>query len=319
MKFIVKNLIAICIICLLFSCKKDTLTETTLPKLDNYNSTDDLIKQNNTTSTDTFTVNTTNGGNHTTARGTKISIQPSAFVTSSGYDVKGNVKIEFKEITKKSEIILNELSTSKFDDKFLDSIVENPLNTESIYYIKIISDSGIVNLKNDRPILIELDVFKSDTAMVAYNYIDTLSFFTQKVSISDTVNNLPQKYIYKLYSLSQKYDGSTWFSISSNEFKNKSKSLISVSASNASILTDARAYFVLKNTKTVCRLYKTNGAYKYANVPQNFAGTIVAFAVKDGKLYSSFTDFNIQNDTQLNINLTESSSSEFLTKLKTLD
>ncbi|MEY5048327.1 MAG: hypothetical protein RLZZ175_1686 [Bacteroidota bacterium] len=319
MKFIVKNLIAICSICILFYCKKDTLTETTLPKLDNYKSTDDLIKQNNTTSTDTFIVNTTTGGNHTTSRGTKITIQPTSFVTTTGNEVKGNVKIEFKEIIKKSDIILNELSTSKFDDKFLDSIVENPLNTESIYYIKVISDSGLVNLKNDRPIIVELDVVKSDTAMVAYNYIDTLSFFTQKISPTDSVYNLPQNYIYKLYSLSQKNNGTTLFSISSNEFKNKSKSLISVSTSNSSIATDARAYFLLKDTKTVCRMYKTSGAYKYANVPQNFAGTIVAFAVKDGKIYSSFTDFNIQNDTQLNINLTESSSSEFLTKLKTLD
>lgn len=319
MKFIVKKLIAICSICLLFSCKKDTLTETSLPKLDNYKSTDDLIKQNNTTSTDTFTVNTTTGGNHTSARGTKISIQPTSFVTTTGNEVKGNVKIEFKEIIKKSEVILNELSTSKFENKLFDSIVENPLNTESIFYIKVISDSGIVNLKNNKPIIVELDVVKSDTAMVAYNYIDTLSFFTQKISPTDSVYNLPINYTYKLYSLSQKNNGSTWFSISSNEFKNKSKSLISVSTSNSSIATDARAYFLLKDTKTVCRLYKTSGAYKYANVPQNFAGTIVAFVVKDGKLYSSFTDFNIQNDTQLNINLTESSSGEFLTKLKTLD
>ncbi len=96
-------------------------------------------------------------------------------------------------------------------------------------------------------------------------------------------------------------------------------SRLSVTTSNKDLETDLKMYFVLKDTKTVCRMYKTSGAYKYANVPQNFAGTIVAFAVKDGKLYSSFTDFNIQNDTQLNINLTESSSSEFLTKLKTLD
>ena len=75
---------------------------------------------------DTFSIDASKGGTVSTARGTKIIVPTNAFKSSSGYDVKGNVRIEIKEFVNKSDVVLSEFSSSQFINKYNDSIVEMP-------------------------------------------------------------------------------------------------------------------------------------------------------------------------------------------------
>src|ERR1039458_2994117 len=109
-----KSLILIIAIVAVVSCKKDTKSSTTTtpppPAADNYSSVNAFFSKNGV-AMQTCTVNGTTGGSFTSSQGTTVTIPANAFLTQASVPVTGNVTIQFKDIYKKSDMLLSNMPT----------------------------------------------------------------------------------------------------------------------------------------------------------------------------------------------------------------
>lgn len=84
----------------LVACKK----EKTSNNGDSYTSVQSFFSQTKV-QTQSFTVNATNGGTITGAKGTTVTFPPNAFITFNGTSVTGNVTVQLKEVFSKKDMI----------------------------------------------------------------------------------------------------------------------------------------------------------------------------------------------------------------------
>src|ERR1017187_3980285 len=109
-----KSLILLIAITAIVSCKKDTKSSTTTPTptpaADNYSSVNAFFSKNGV-AMQTYTINGTTGGSFTSPQGTTVTIPANAFLTQASVPVTGNVTIQFKDIYKKSDMLLSNMPT----------------------------------------------------------------------------------------------------------------------------------------------------------------------------------------------------------------
>ena len=83
----------------------------------------------------THTIDATAGGTFTSPQGTVVTIPANAFVTGGGAPITGNVNIEFKDIYKKSDMLLSNMSTQT---------ATGPLKSAGEFFIKEINDFQLI-------------------------------------------------------------------------------------------------------------------------------------------------------------------------------
>ena len=329
MKNLFKNLLLSTIgstLLLMTSCKKDILTESPLPDLDNYNSVKDFYTQNQAR-LQTYSVNATTGGSFTCEKGTKITIPANAFVDGNGNQINGDIKFNIKEIYDKSDMLLSNKPTSMFTGIDTAGRVKfTPLKSGGEVFIQPVADTGKVFIQKGKNIDIAMPTPAIDGNMQAFvekpiPNDTTGQFLWQKDTVNTVkIDSSALDYIYKLYSFSSNNDQGTWInSDNSSYFPINNQVSIDINQTDNILQYNTNVFLVFKNVKTVVRInyYGTNFPYNYA--PNNEECTLVATGIKDGKLFASFTPITITSGANINFSLTETTTDEFKTKLKTLN
>jgi hypothetical protein len=154
------------------------------------------------------------------------------------------------------------------------------------------------------------------------NLIDTMSWQNRggwrpaKNALDTTLNS----YIMRLYEFGNPVSEGTWCNSDNSAY---------FSAYPQTVLTihptvDANTYgmdmfLVFKNINSMIHLYSDGTNYPYYYAPVGLEATVVATGLKDGKLYSSFTDITISANQTVNVGLTETNEESFKTKLRALN
>lgn len=330
MKNLFKNLLLSTIgstLLLMSSCKKDILTESPLPDLDNYTSVKDFYTKNQAR-LQTFSVNATTGGSFTCEKGTKITIPANAFVDVNGSQIHGDIKFNIKEIYDKSDMLLSNKPTSMFTG--IDTAGRatfTPLKSGGEVFIQPVVDSGKVFIQKGKNIDIAMPTPEIDGNMQAFVEKpipnDTIGQFLWQ---RDTVNTVKAdtntlNYIYKLYSFSSNNDQGTWCnSDSPTYFPVNNQVTIKFAQTDNFQQYNTNVFLVFKNVKSMVHVYSDGATgFPYDYAPNNEECTLVAMGIKDGKVFSSFTPITITSGANINFSLKETTTDEFKTKLKTLN
>ena len=135
MKYHFANLAIICLLALSAGCKKKTDIEFIKPDKPipvTYKSSKDnlgAILKNAAGKPEVFTVNATTGGKFTSSKGITYTIDPEIFIKPNGQTAEGNVNVAVSEITKASEMILNDMPTNAIitpQDSASQDSIKNP-------------------------------------------------------------------------------------------------------------------------------------------------------------------------------------------------
>lgn len=306
----------------LVACKKDILTESVSPNLDNYAGINDFFEKNQVP-TQTFTIDAQKGGTFTGAKGTVFNIPDSAFVTSGGNLILGNIKFEIKEIYEKSDMLLSNKPTSLFLGKLGNKVLESPLESGGEFFIKAISDSGEVKIKKGAQIIAEMpDKNDIDSNMRAFVQNDSSSVFNWVLNSNAYMLYSTTDYIYNLYAFSNNADGGTWCN-SDNSVYFSAYSQVKIELNQiqgTEVEFGTNVFLVFKNVNSMVHVYSNGaGKFTYDYAPKDLECTVVALGVKDGVLYASFTPLKITDNATVNFNFTETTTEAFKARLALLN
>src|ERR1700679_670982 len=107
----------IAMVTIIFGCDKKVTPQpapnpaTTPTTVDNYSSMNDFFAKNGV-AMQTYTINAATGGSYTTAQGAVVTIPYIAFMNSTYQLITGNVTINFKDIYRKSDMLLSDKPTN---------------------------------------------------------------------------------------------------------------------------------------------------------------------------------------------------------------
>src|ERR1700690_4385575 len=132
--FIVSNFIA---------CKKND--NNTIAN-EGYTSLADFYQKNGV-ALQNFTVNAVAGGTFTTPQGTVVTIPSNAFIDSVGQSPIGNLSIDFKDIYKKSDMLLSDVPAM--------TTTGTPLKSGGEFFINVKSANKTMFLKSDSSIKVQ--------------------------------------------------------------------------------------------------------------------------------------------------------------------
>lgn len=314
------KVLAIVAIAASISCRKndDTINDPSVKE--SYTSTSDFYVKNGVP-LQTYTVSGTTGGSFTTPSGTQIIVPASAFITQSGSAVSGNVTIEFKDIYKKSDMLLSDKGTRLATGGALVSAGE--------FFIKAIANNSPVQIAPGKKldIIQPQDTMPQDTVMEAFvGVVDTViannQAFVWQPAFNSTVNLYnASSYIFSLYSFSGSPSQGTWCN-SDNPyyFSAFPQTALTITTNNSYSEYYTDVFIVFKDVKSMVHVYRSsNTSFPYFGAPQGFECTVVAIGVKDGELYSSFTPITISSNLSVSFSLTKTSTAEFKTKLAQLN
>lgn len=317
MKNAIRILGIICVV-MLAACKKEKLTygqpSATYSTLEDFYNKHEVKSQ-------MFNVNASSGGTFTSSNGTIVTIPANAFVTSSGAPVTGFVAIEFKDIYKKSDMLLSNIPSMLTDGR--------PLKSAGEFFIRVMSDNSPVELASGKKITIQQPVTSSDgvldTAMTPFvQPLDTNFGGGWVPTIEDSLTWSTTAYVYSLYEYSGTASNGTWCnSDNSSYFSAYTQTPLTLNVSNQSDYNQTDVYLIFKNINSCVHVYPEwnvsgiNYIYQYA--PIGLECTAVAFSAKDGKLHAAFTPIVISANQTISFSLSEMSESTFLNQLNALN
>ncbi len=322
MKTQLRSAAVICIITFA-ACKKDHVNSTIPPlsqETNNYSSVGDFFAQN-AVPMQTFTIHGSTGGSFTTPQGTTVSIPANAFVNHNNVTVSGNVTIQFKDIYKKSDMLMSDRPTI--------TINWEPLRSAGEFYIKAISGNEAVNIAAGKKISVSQPIQLTgglDSAMIPFIVLPD-SLVNQGGNLGgwsdapyDTLLYSASNYIFGLYYFSSPVDSGTWGNSDNPSFFSsfsQTHLILHPYDDPANFQTDV--FLVFKNVNSMVHVYRSGPDFSYWYAPQGLQCTLVAIGVKGGKLYSSFVPVTIAANQTVNFSLTETTTNDFKTQLKTLD
>lgn len=271
----------------------------------------------------TFRFDAAAGGSFVTTQNTTISIPGNAFSQATG-----EVTLEFKDIYKKSDMLLSNMTT--------DMVGGKPLKSGGEFYIKASKDGVALTIAADKKIFVLQPVYAvADGEMKAFVAIKEQPEDNQKAwvdSETDTVTILKgsptntltaplQMYVYSLYKFTPPSDSGTWCnSDNSQYFAAFTQTALNIRVNQKGYVADL--FLCFKDVNSMVHVYPANNIgddFKYAYAPVGLSATIVALAAHEGKIYASFTPITISSNQTVNIDLTETTTQDFKTKLKALD
>ena len=158
--------IGIAAITITAGCHKDsTPTPSSTPpangggNADNYSSMGSFFAQNGV-ATQTYTVTNSAGGSFTTTQGTVVTIPANTFVNNLFQQVSGTVTIAFKDIYKKSDMLLSNMPTNTFTGA--------PLKSGGEFFIKATAGGNAVYLANIITVKQPIGPFAIDSNMRSF-------------------------------------------------------------------------------------------------------------------------------------------------------
>lgn len=268
----------------------------------------------------------------TTEQGTTVIVPDSAFITSSNKSVNGNIIIQFKDIYKKSDMIFENITSQTST---------SPLKTVGMFYVVgfLESDSTPVSIAPGKSILVQQPTFGKQTDLGAKPFeLNPDSLIKNKIVWRpipvptftavpmDTVKLpqplLPEIYVYGMYQFKTFGSEGAWHNSGNTKFMNGyNKVQLTVHPNFDASEYEMRVYLVLKDFNSTISIYKTLKAkdYVYKNAPEGMDATIVAIAIKNNQLYSSFTPITISSDQTVNFNLSPVTATALKSSLKGLD
>lgn len=313
------KMLAIVMIIIVSACKKEKITGgqmslTSYSNLSEFYNTHEVKKQ-------TFNISVLTGGTFTSSNGTIVTIPANAFVTSSGILVTGNVTIEFKDIYKKSDMLLSNIPSMLTDGR--------PLKSAGEFFIRVLSNNSPVSLANGKKITIAQPAANSggelDSAMIPFvQPLDSNFGGGWTPTIEDSLTWLTTSYVYSLYNYSGTASNGTWCnSDNSSYFSAYSQATLNLVATNQSEYSQIEVYLIFKNINSCVHVYPGwNGSsinYIYQFAPIGLECTAVAVSVKDGKLHAVFTPIVISANQTISFSLSEMNENTFLNQLNALN
>ncbi len=324
-----KQIIIIAILLLIvvaYSCKKnktDDNNQTNPPtNNDNYTSTANFFAVN-ATPMQTYTFDASIGGVFTTANGTIITVPANAFKTQAGGAVVGNVTLQFKDVYKKSDMLLNNISTSlMWSDK--------PLKSAGMFNIKALQGTDELKIASGRKIMIKqpLNGMPVDNNMNPFIFqinCDTINGWVAPPNDSlhypiDSVYVSATGYVFSMFSFSHVGTEGTWGNTDNETFFAAYPTTTLVLHSLDSVNTNSTEMFLVFSTvSSMVHVYRYMSDFPDPWAPLGFQCTAVAIGVKGGKLYSSFTPITITANLTVNFSLSETTTADFKAQLEALN
>ncbi len=299
----------------LAACKKEETPAPVNPSPSGYTSMNDFYAQNGVP-LQTYSIDGTSGGSFTTPQGTVVTIPPNAFVTQSYVPVTGNVTIEFKDIYKKSDMVLSDKTTGSYWGW--------PLKSAGEFFFRAVSGSNTVIINPGKKISVAQPALLTgiaDTSMKPFVLIPD-SANNQggwANSYYDTLLISATNYVYNMYYSQNPVNNGTWYNSDSPSYFSSALQTTLTLHSNDPINYQTDIFLVYKNVNSGVHVYGNGTDFIYQYAPQGLQCTVVAVGVKGGKLYSSFVPITIGTNQTVNFSLTETTTVDFKTQLETLN
>lgn len=310
------------IITVFASCQKNLQGDITTAT-ENYLSPEDFLKKNEAP-LQTYHVNGAAGGSFTSPQGTKVTIPAAAFVTlADGTPVINSISIQFRDIYKKSDMLLSRMPTTTAFGQLLKSGGE--------FYINATANDVPLQIAPGKIILVEQpteltggvdeqqafaipDSVRIDSVVVINNNGGWAPTNWGNVSIS------PVEYIFSLYQFNAAADSGTWCN-SDNPYYFNAYPQTTLTFNPKDDINQYRTevFLLFKNIASMVHVYADGTTYPYYYAPTGLQCTLVAIGVKDGTLYSSFIPITITQNGSVDFTLSATNEDDFIAQLKSLD
>jgi hypothetical protein len=305
-------------------CKKNkdetpTVISTVGVTTPSYSSPSDFFTKNGV-QLQTYTINGTTGGTFTSPQGTVVTIPANAFVTSGAAPIKGNVKIEFKDIYKMSDMLLSNMSTQT---------ATGPLKSAGEFFIKAIVNDTAVLLANGKKIQVEqpFNGQQKDSAMRPFvlrvgNLVGGKENPAWANNQMDGLTPSITSYVYSLYQFGNPASSGTWCnSDNSNYFSGYPQTSLTIHPTDSTIAPFSNIFLVFTGVNSMVHVYQGYGSFNfpYLYAPVGLQCTVVTLTINNNKVYSSFTPITISVNQTVNVSVTETTTEAFKTKLNTLN
>ncbi len=301
------------------SCKKETEETTPQVTVNGYTSVTDFLSKN-TPVMQTYTISGVSGGSITSPQGTIINIPANAFLTQAGIPVTGVVTIQFKDIYKKSDMVLADMSTM--------TNFSSPLKSCGEFFIKALSNNSALILDAGKRITVSqpgalTGGLDSINVMQAFIQQDTLGQFGGwSPAPADSVFYSASNYIFSLYQFNAPVDTGSWCnSDNSTYFSAYPQTTLTLMPNDNVNSYGTEVFLVFKNISSMVHVYyeQFSSKFPYYYAPQGLQCTLVAIGVKNGVVYSSFNPITITANQSVNFTLSPTTTSAFITQLNALN
>jgi hypothetical protein len=309
----ISAMVAMAILLMTAGCKKDT---TSGP--DNYANLSAFYAANGV-ALQHYTVDAAAGGSFTSPQGTVVTIAPNSFLTKTGGAVTGSVDVDFKDIYKKSDMLMSFVPTVAFYGA--------PIKSGGEFFIKASQGGNALILTGLKPILVAqpLNGKPIDSAMVPMVRVqDTVgqgqTGLVWAINGSDTVRNSPSGYVFSLYTFANPPDSGSWCnSDNPSYFSAYTQGTLTLTETDTAQY-GTTVFLVFSGLNSMVHVYNGTGStFPYYYAPIGLQCTVVAVGTKGGKLYASFTPITITNNLNVNFSLSPTTTSAFKSSLQQLD
>ncbi len=297
-----------------YSCKKKQ-TEPVEGSSEYYSSMKDFYIKNGVTK-QTFTINAVNGGSFVSVKGTTVNIPANAFKDSVGNLITGVINFEFKDIYKKSDMVLSDMPTN-CDIGAMKSAGEFYLNAYNNVTSVIATKTITVIQPSNGPFdsgMQALAVIRPDTAQKIIWNAPCGAF-----SCATGTAYYAPNYHYYIYSGAFSTDPAYlhWFNTDNPDaFSAYPQTTLTVINSDISIQADV--FLIFSTVNSALQIYNSTG-YKYLYAPVGLKASIVAAGLKDGKLCASIIPITISSNQTVTLDLKLMNTFDFVNALKALD
>lgn len=277
---------------------------------DNYSSTGSFFAKNGVP-VQTFTVTNSAGGTFTTPQGTVVTIPANTFLNKNFQQVSGQVTISFKDIYKKSDMLLSNMPTNMFN--------QAPLKSGGEFFIKATAAGSAVLLANTITIKQPLNA-PLDSAMGPFVKPNDTVGWIRNDSAGYCQPTLAG-YVFDLYQFNSPVDSGSWCnSDNPTYFSAYPQTVLTLQESDDPKTYDTYVFLVFKNLNSMVHVYNGNGfTFPYNYAPVGLQCTVVAVGVKGGAVYSSFTPITIGTNQTVTFSMTKSTTAEFKSALAVLN
>lgn len=308
MKILVRTLVLFAI-ALNISCEKEFS--------ESYLTIDEFFERNGV-AMQSYVINGSTGGRFTTPQGTIVTIPANAFRDPSGSTVTGNVTVQFKDIYRKSDMLLSNMPTNTISGK--------PLKSGGEFFIKCLVGDYTPYLGPGEYISIEQPAALTNgtdtvNAMQPFVFFDSLSSSGWVPSRGDSVRQTAGSFIYNLYNFNSPVEQGSWCNSDNATFFNAyPQTNLTLQQLDAGAGYGTQVFLIFKNiASTISVSMDSPGSFPYRYAPQGLECTLVAFEIKDDKLYAAFVPIKITANLKVNFSLSPTTVEQFKSSLRALD
>lgn len=308
MKILLKTLVFFAI-AMNISCEKE-MSESYLT-IDNFFEKNGVAMQS-------YVINGSVGGRFTTPQGTIVTIPANAFRDPSGSFVTGNVTVQFKDIYRKSDMLLSNMPTN--------TIWGAPLKSGGEFFIQCLVGDFTPYLDPGKYISIEQPAALTngmDTVnrMQPFILFDTSGLSGWALTTADTIRNTASSYIYNLFKFNPPIESGNWLNCDNASFFNAyPQTNLTLHQPDPGTDNGTQVFLIFKNIASTVRVdMDSPGTFLYRYAPQGLECTLVAFEVKNDKLYAAFVPIKITSNLKVNFSLSPTTTDKFKSSLRALD